>query len=230
MDRRHAPGVEPVPGQLVYIGVPATGRRRGKGARRAGIMRQKGRSDLWAHLEGAGSDGGAEPCEQFVARHLECVDGRLDDAAAEPAPAGVHRSDAGALAVTQKQRETVGGEYGTDDARSGGKAPVRLGFRWRVDTVDDAGPMDLTQPERLIRELKSLPEPFPVFPHMPGYIADVKCQIQAGIGRAADTAEAGTGVGADAGRYRPIGDDELLFCHPGNGSCAGGSVRHDVTW
>jgi len=141
-------------GKRVEVGPPFAGPpgAKGRGALRG--AREERVADVRADFEPLRPDRGAEPRDDALRRHRHGLDGALDDARGDAAPAAVRDADDRAVAIREHERQAVGGEHGEDDVPRARDRRVRDRRRGRERGLRDVhrGAVHLRQPARRRRE------------------------------------------------------------------------------
>src|ERR1700752_4511727 len=102
-------GAEAAPGERAEISLPAAARVGAERLGRPGVVPQEGRAHLLAHFEVSGPDRGPQPRDELGGRQAEPHHGGFQHSGGEPAPAGVHRADGGAVARGEEYRHAIRG-------------------------------------------------------------------------------------------------------------------------
>ena len=136
---------------------------------------------------------------------------RRKHAADEPAPTGMRSGDARPVAIAEQYGQAVGSEHGADligaerDAGIGGRSSLAA-FAVRLGAMHVRA-VHLIQPERLRRQMQSLADPPAILGDRRWIIADMRAEIQTGIGPGAHAARAQRGRCANMRRRGPVGFD-----------------------
>jgi hypothetical protein len=166
---------EPLPRKRRQIALPSTlgvslesrldGPWRPRVARRTG---QKGLSNLVAHLEVRGSDGGAEPSDEIRGCPRHRRDRRLEHSGREASPPGMGGTQHPTVTTRKKHRQAIGHLDGEHDARGARHDRIRprprsaLGAGTLID-LDDIFSVNLIEPHRLRRQTQRMGESTSIF-------------------------------------------------------------------
>lgn len=171
-------------------------------------IRDKRVPHVVADLERKRPDTWPEESEEFIRRSTGGVDGTLDYAARQAAPAGMRDRNDATGAIGKQDRNAVGDEYGTNGSwrtRNAGISLLSVGHK-RIG-IHDFISMHLFQPPGLVGN--GISEPGPVSSDRSRIIAGARSQVQARIRARAESAGARRDKGFHARGCGPVRNDPI---------------------